>query len=526
MKKNIIKAVAVSLSVLSLAGCTKNFETYNTNPHEATPEQAAPVILSALFQQMERNVIFYRDGSGILDSDYQIIYNLCAETWAGYLAPTLGDGRNNGSFQINDGWSRAMFNYKYSHAMNAWNKYRKKAEEVDSQPYVMAIANLLKVVSMQQVTDYYGPIPYTEFGASVNPAYDSQEVVYKTMLKELDEAIEILGDYKIGNPGAGIFSDFDVVYGGDVEKWLKLANSVRLRLAMRIVYAEPALAKEEAEKSLGSSFGLILANADNATVTGVDHHPLYVINVDFNDADTQMGASMDSYLNGYNDPRMFCIAKPAKDGKLHGVRSGIHTTNWTPYKNTANNVSAPNATAYKVTWINAAEVNFLCAEAALRGWNVSGGSAKDYYEAGIRASFEEWGANDADRYIANSTAKPAAFVDITSNGADAAAPGTCTIAYNAADNFETCLEKIITQKWIAVYPNGCEAWAEYRRTRYPKLITPANNDSNGVVDSDLQIRRVPFPVPEQTNNPKGLAAGIAALGGPDNAGTKLWWDKK
>ena len=524
MKNNIIKAAAVVLCFLSIAGCTKNFEYYNTNKHEATREQAEPIILRALFQQMERTVILYRDGSGILDSDYQVTYNLCAETWAGYLAPTLGDGHNNGSFQINDGWTRSMFQNKYTHSMNAWNTYRRHAEDMD-QPHVMAIANVVKVMSMHQVTDYYGPIPYTEFGTSLTPRYDSQETVYRTMLGELDEAIEALENYKIGNPGAGIYSDFDLVYNGDVEKWIKLANSLRLRLAMRIVYADPALAQQEAEKSLGSSFGLILTNADNAVVSGVDHHPLYEINVNFNDADTQMGASMDCYLNGYNDPRRFFIAKAAKDGNLHGVRSGVHTTNWTPYKNTAANVSAPNASIYKIEWINAAEVNFLCAEAALRGWN-AGGSAKDFYEAGIRASFEEWGASGADAYISDSSAKPAAFVDNTGNGADAAAPGTCTIAFADTDNFETSLEKIMTQKWIAIYPNGCEAWAEYRRTRYPKLITPANNDSNGIVDTDLQIRRAPYPISEQTTNPKGLAVGIAALGGPDNAGTKLWWDQK
>jgi len=513
---------AVAFAAL-LAGCTKNFEDYNTNKHEATYEQVSAGLSGALFQQIQRTVILYRDGTGTLDSDYQVSYNLCADTWAGYNAPTLGDGRNNGSFYINDGWSRSLWVNKYSKSMNAYSSLMSSmADGADDN--VVALANIVKVASMHQVTDYYGPCPYSKVGTSLTPEYDSQEDIYKLMLAELDEAIETLKKFATANPSSKILADYDLVYGGDPTSWVKFANSLRLRLAMRIVYADPQLAQAEAEKSLTDSFGMIEANSDNAVVSGVEHHPIFEINVNFNDADTQMGASMDCYLNGYNDPRMFMIAKPAGDGKLHGVRNGIHNTNWTPYKNTAAKVSAPNATKYKLEWLNAAEVFFLKAEAALRGWN-AGGSAKAFYEAGVAASFEEWGATGADSYLKDNSSKPVAFVDVVGN-AGASAPSTITIAYDESADFETNLERIMTQKWIAVYPNGCEAWAEYRRTRYPKLITPANNDSDGIVDTNLQIRRVPYPISEQSENAKGLAVGISRLGGPDNAGTKLWWDKK
>lgn len=519
---NVIKGAAAVVFAAALAGCTKNFEDYNTNKHEATYEQIKPVLLGSLFQQIERTVIFYRDGTGTLDSDYQIMYNLCAETWAGYLAPTLGDGVNTGSFYINDNWTRSLFINKYSKSMNAWSSLSSEVEE--GEEHILALANIVKVVSMQQVTDYYGPVPYSQVGTSLTPDYDSQESVYRQMLQELDEAIETLEAYRNVNLSSSIMADYDLVYGGDVEKWLKFANSLRLRLAMRIVYAEPELAKEEAEKSFSNSWGLITDNSYNAVVSGVDHHPLYEINVNFNDGDTQMGASMDCYLNGYDDPRKFLIAKAANDGELHGVRNGIENTNWTPYRNEANNVSAPNASIYNIQWMNAAEVYFLCAEAALRGWN-AGGSAKDYYEAGVRASFEEWGASGADAYLNDSESVPAAFDDVVGS-ANASAPSKITIAYAEGDDFETNLERIMTQKWIALFPNGCEAWAEYRRTRYPGLVTPASNHSEGVVDTDLQIRRVPYPISEYSTNAKGVSVGVSVLGGADNAGTKLWWDKK
>ena len=515
---NILMTVA---SCAALFGCTAKFEDFNTNKHEATYEQVLPVLAGGLFQQIERTVFIYRDGTGnLLDSDYQVCYNLCADTWAGYTAPTNWDAPNTSSFYINDGWTKQLWERKYSFSMNAYTQLQSVVNKEDS-PEILALANIAKVASMHHVTDYYGPVPYSKVGTSLTPDYDSQESIYRQMLSELDEAIEVLKVFTTTK----ILSDYDIVYGGDVLRWIKFANSLRLRLAMRVVYADENLAKTEAEKSLTDSFGLIENNSDNATVSGVVH-PLYELNVNFNDGDAQMGASMDCYLNGYNDPRKFLIAKPAKDGKLHGVRNGISagSGSGTPYKNAANNVSAPNAGIYTLSWLNAAEVYFLRAEAALRGWN-AGGSAKEFYEAGVKASFEEWGASGADNYLANSTLTPAAFEDVVGN-ASAAAPSSITIAYKDSDTFERNLERIITQKWIALYPNGSEGWAEYRRTRYPGLVAPVRNDSSGKVDTNLQIRRVPYPISEQAENAKGLSSGLSLLGGPDNAGTKLWWDKK
>lgn len=521
--RSIIKTTAVVSIAATIAGCTKNFEDFNTNKHEATQDQMLTDdnLTGALFQQIERTVILYRDGTGTLDSDYQVTYNLCADIWAGYCAPTLGDGRNNGSFYINDNWCRSMFVNKYSKSMNAWVTLSEIAEE-SGLTQTAAIADILKVTTMHQVTDYYGAVPYSKVGTSLTPEYDSQESIYRQMLSELDEAISVLSDYHAADPAATVMAKFDIVYGGNVEKWIKFANTLRLRLAMRCSYADESLARTEAEKSINDPIGIITENSDNAVVSGVDHHPIYEINVNFNDADCQIGAALDCYLNGFDDPRKFIYAKPANDGELHGVRNGIPTTNWTPYKNTANNVSAPNATNYDIVWINAAEAYFLRAEYELR-WG-SASTAKDLYEEGIRKSFEEWGASGADTYMA-STNSAASFVDAVDNN-NAPDPSDVSIAFSTADDFETNLERIITQKWLAVFPNGCEGWAEYRRTDYPRLIAPVTNNSEGVVDSDLQIRRVPYPISEQSENPSGLAQGISLLGGPDNAGTRLWWDQK
>jgi hypothetical protein len=519
--KHIFKAIiTLAASAAVLASCTKGFENLNKDAYGVTDEQMAQdgLALGGMFQQLERSVIIFRDGT-YLDSDYQIMYNLCAETWCGYMAPTLSDGHNAG-WDVNDGWHRRMFTVKYEYGMGGYQDFEKAAVELN-MVNELALAKVLKVATMHQVADYYGPIAYSHYGELTN-LYDPLDMVYKQFLSELDESIATLE--KLAATNSKILEDYDLVYGGDATKWVQFANSLRLRLAMRIRFADAALARTEAEKSISSPFGVIEDNAGNAVMTGVDHHPIYEINTNFNDADTQLGASLEVYLNGFDDPRKFLYAKPASDGNLHGVRPGIAPNAWTNYKNTAGKVSAPNASIFKVTWLNAAEVSFLRAEGALLGWSM-GGSAKDFYEKGIELSFEEWGAKNAASYIKNNTAVPAAFKDNVGRS-NANAPSTVTIAWNESLSEEKKLEKIGTQKWLALFPNSCEAWAEYRRLHYPVLITPAKNFSNGVVNTDQGMRRVPYPVSEQSDNAVGYASGVEALGGNDNAGTRLWWDQK
>lgn len=525
MNSNILKgATLATLLCTVLTSCEDKFVEYNTNSYEATYDQmlADDGFLKAYITQMERSVILYNDGTH-LDSDYQIAYNLCADTWAGYFAPTgtWNNGVHNGSYSLMDQWCGSLFNFKYADTMNAWSELSQIAEEA-GRTQVAALADIIKVASMHQVADYYGPIPYSEVGTTITPKYDSQQDVYSAFFEELDNAIDVLTDYyNAGN--SSLLSDIDLVYSGDINKWLRFANSLRLRLGMRICYADEALAKTEIQKSLSHSMGLIEDNTQNASIASIPYHPVLQININMNDGDCQMGASMDCYLNGYNDPRMFKYAKSASDGKLHGVRNGIVTSTWDDYRNASGLVSAPAGENYSLTWMNAAEVWFLRAEAALRGW--SSEDVQTCYEKGITASFEEWGAGSATEYLSDNTSTPAAFVDNVSNNGTAA-PSSITIAWDNNASTEVKLERIMTQKWLALFPNGCEAWAEYRRTGYPGLLTVVNNRSNGAVDTDLQIRRSQYPVAEYTNNAAGIATALTALGGADNGGTKLWWDKK
>jgi hypothetical protein len=262
----------------------------------------------------------------------------------------------------------------------------------------------------------------------------------------------------------------------------------------------------------------------------VYYHPLQEIAYSFNAGEARMSASMDSYLNGYADPRRAAYFTKAADGNYHGVRQGIITTTWTPYTGTNISNLNMNTSTTQIVWITAAESYFLRAEGALRGWNM-GGTAQDFYNQGIAASFIENGlqTSDAAIYAANNTLTPIAFTDNSGqSGNNAAAPSTIKIAWNANDDFPTNLERIITQKWIAIYPDGPEGWAEFRRTGYPKLLPVVTDRSNGtVVNYDTkQVRRIPYPQSEYNNNRAGVQTGVALLGGPDGGGTPLWWDKR
>jgi hypothetical protein len=522
------------VTVLIATACTKNFDELNTNQHEATEDKMASDNLKtgAFFSQMQRNVVLFKDGSN-LTSDYQVAQGLTSDAYSGYIAPTgtWFGGVHNGTYSFVTGWIERTFTSGFSSIMPAWQSIKTTAEQ-QGLPEIAALATILKVEGMHRVADAYGPIPYINYGSgTLQNNYNPLQEVYAKFFEELGASIDVLTLFAQGNPGVTLLKDYDNIYGGNVSNWIRFANTLRLRLALRVVYANPTLAQTEAEKSIANPFGVISNVNERAALQHssnlIYYHPLYEIAYLFNAGEARMGASMDAYMNGYNDPRRAAYFTTASDGNYHGVRQGIVTTNWTPY--TGSNISSlnMNVNTTQIVWITAAESYFLRAEAALRGWSM-GGTAESFYNAGITASFVENGlqAATAATYAADNTSTPAPFNDNSGqSGNNAAAPSNILIAWNAADQFETNLERIITQKWLALYPDGPEGWAEFRRTGYPKLFPVVVNNSNQTIGTK-QIRRIPYPQSEYNNNLIGVQSGVSALGGPDGGGTPLWWDKK
>jgi hypothetical protein len=158
----------------------------------------------------------------------------------------------------------------------------------------------------------------------------------------------------------------------------------------------------------------------------------------------------------------------------------------------------------------------------LRNW-AGAGDVKLNYETGIQASMDQWGVS-AGTYKDDATSLPKAYVDPLNAANNSPAVSTVTISWDAAASNERKLERIITQKWLAMFPEGQEAWTEFRRTGYPKLFTVVNNNSNGAVDTQIQIRRLAYPANEYSTNGAEVQKAVQLLGGPDNGGTRLWWD--
>ena len=525
-------AVLAAWGIMLQTACTKNFDSLNTNPNGITDSmlELDHVGLGAFFPNMEKNIVIAAPNTGD-GSVYQVAQNLNADLYSGYMAtPTNFDaGQNNSNYKLVPSWNNATFSVGFGTVMAAWYQIQQRAAQ--TVPDFYAVANILKVEAMHRVTDVYGPLPYTRYGAGgFSVPYDAQDVIYNAFFSELDSAIATLTAFVQANPGATPLVDYDLVYGGKYTEWIKFANSLKLRLAMRIVYANPVLAQSKAEEAVNNSYGVFTANSDNALVQSANgiiiHHPLYVI--DFNYGDIRSGAVLESFLTGYNDPRLSSYLLPSTEypGVYLGVRNGIDIVN----KSDREGFSSVNIQdATPIQWMTAAEVYFLRAEGALRGWNM-GGTAQSFYAQGIQTSFTQRGLGSATSYMADNTSTAAPYTDPVNsvNNEPAGSPdlSTITIAWNSADNFETSLERIITQKWLAMFPEGEEAWAEFRRTGYPKIWPVVVNYSGGTISTQAQIRRLTFPQSEYQNDATTVAQGVTLLGGPDLGSTKLWWDQK
>jgi len=465
---------------------------------------------------------------------YQLQQNLNADVYSGYLTnprPFVA-GANNTTYSLVTGWNDVIWSVPYSNVMNNVKSISDLTKT--DFPTLNGVAMILKVAAMHRVTDVFGPIVYSNFGDLTNAGvYDSQQDAYNAFFTDLDIAVTNLTT----DIDSQKFTAFDLSYDGNYTQWVKLANSLRLRLAIRISKVDPAKSKTEGEKALSQSLGLMVANEDGFFVNGSLDHPLSVIDNSW--GDIRMNASMESILTGYNDTRKdaFFLEKnptdsetiPVVSGELKGVRAGLpllsgysdELTQKADYINFAvinDNIHTP-----KVQLMTTAEVAFLKAEAALRGWT-GAGDAQANYEQGIMLSFQQHGATGAAEYIADNTSTPANYVDPVNASNNIAAMSTNTVAWDGAATNEEKLEKIITQKWIAMFPEGQEAWSEFRRTGYPKIFPVVSNQSGGTIDTDIQIRRIPFVDSEKSTNAAGVTTATSLLSGPDNGGTRLWWD--
>jgi hypothetical protein len=522
MMKHIMRySAAVLLLSAILASCTGGFEEMNTNPFGVSDNELTQDnnLIGMHFPTMQQSIYYNRGGGGW---GYQVFQNLNADIWSGYMA-TPSDfkgGINNQTYFLNNDWNDSCWEYTYDNVMSDQVRVREKcAEQGSLYVHYDAINTVLRVLAMSRIADQYGPIIYSQYGQSMlGGEYDSAQDAYKLFFSELAAAVSVLD--VCSREEVPSFAAFDMAYGGDLTKWAKLGNTLRLRLAMRVVKYDPSWARAEAEAAIKAPQGL-LGRGESLIISGFGwKHPLYTCSIEYQDI--FISANVQSILEGYADARLDRFGLPNANKQILGVRTGIPDTDELadPYKAV---ISRINVTAEQpAVVLSSAESSFLLAEAALRGWDTNGGDAKSFYEEGISVSFAQWGVAEGD-YAARSSL-PADWKDPLRDDFNSPAVSRVSPKWDDAATDEERLEKIITQKWIAGFPEGMNAWAEWRRTGYPKLFPILKNDSQGAIPTSLGVRRLTYTMGEQRNNPQGYATAVQLLGGPDTGATRLFWD--
>lgn len=514
--------------LLALSGCTKNFEDINKNPFGSVDTDLNPdfALTAAQLQQAQRSIYLFQP----VDL-FQLQQNLNGDVFSGYMmSPNPFSSGNNLNYALIDSWNSAPFDVAYTNVMNPTTKAAAYSKERIKDIYAMS--KIIRVEAMHRVSDLYGPIIYTKYDQPTPEngiEYDSQRDAYYAFFADLKEAIDILTTIYT-QPASDVFKRADLVYEGSYKQWLQFANTLRLRLAIRIAIADPDKARAEGEAALANAAGLLSAANDNFQVNiGTTTHPLNTISASW--TDIRMGAPMESILGGYADPRISKYFLPAQDpvvaGQYKGIRNGVDLDAKIRYENYSVLAELPS----RLLLMTAAEAWFLKAEAAIRGW-AGAGDAMLNYNTGIQTSFNQYGLGDAAGYYNDNKRVPKPYIDPKSviaraNDVPAGDPhlSTVTIRWEQGDVFERKLERIITQKWIAMFPEGEEAWAEFRRTGYPKLFPVVLNKSQGAIREGDFISRLNFSVNEYAANRAALLRAVNVLGGPDNGGTKLWWNK-
>jgi hypothetical protein len=516
MKTNKLINIVLSclLVVFSFSSCTKDFEEINTNQRKLANVDASTI--GNVFAYAEYNGLLYGGGS------WQIAENLFADLYVQYYANWQTKFQTDRHNQNTD-WSGAAWDTYYGGAAKdlAVVFSVTKANGMDA---AYAIAQIYKVLTYQQITDYWGPIPYFNVNnGQQNVAYNTQEEIYSDFFVQLDSATATLSQHLTETPYGGN----DQIYGGNVPKWIKFANTLRLRIAMRMSYVDPTTAKTQAEKAVAD--GVMEENTDNAfmSVNNNSYNPLPLM-CPWNEF--RMSATMESIMKGLQDPRILDYWSPTVNPPhaIVGMRNGLSVPEISAPERAYDNLStlsarwSNNANQGITPWevMKATEAWFLRAEGALNGWNMgSGVTAESAYNKGIEVSLKFWGKTDAEiAAYQNGTTTPIALPDFNTPP-----QSDIIVSWTAADPTRH-LEQIHTQKWLALYPNGWEAWSETRRTGFPKLYPVIHSDDPEVPPEDM-MRRIIYGQNEYNNNHDAVTEAVSSmLGGPDKSTTRLWWN--
>ena len=517
MKTRFKIYITVLFAVIFVTACTDNFEQMNTDPNVPSVEQAAPDMLMT-------NAI-----ESMTDRVHEIFLgHEMGSCWAQHMAKA----------QYTD---EDRYIPRVSVINNTWTSfYAASGQDINSIYEVgmlrqndnyMGVALVLKVYVTSVLTDLFGDIPYQEAWSAtaeesiVSPKYDTQESIYRDIIAKLDEANSLLDDH--GDEISG-----DILFGNDIMAWKKFANSLRIRLLMRMSDRDAALATTEISKIIADpdTYPIFEGNEDNAALaylgSAPNNNPINENRKTRDDHRVSANLIDMMYTNADKvDWRVSLYANTESSGDYVGMPNGLTSAqaaafNGNGLANTSKIGSFYATASAPGILMSYAELQLFLAEAAHKGF-IPGGeaAAESYYVEGVEASYyqnheafsdvldEEWGSyfTSIGWNPANQTIIEFALLDFWEfNGME----------YDTSN----AMELIATQKYLAMFDQGLQSWFEWRRTGYP-VLTPAASGANG---GKIPVR-VYYPSDEAARNPTNLQAAVSNQG-PDDLNTRVWWD--
>lgn len=485
--KNIkyFKVLAFVLVILFTGvSCDNGFEDLALNPN-APNDVPARLVLSGA--QVDLSYV----------TSYQMGINYIG-LWVQHHGSGAYPDEDQYSPRLND--INVYWNNIYDNSMRDFKQIL-NATEVTGVANEQAVGMIMASYGFMTLTDVWGDIPYTDAlngsDGVLTPEFDTQQTVYAGIIDDLDAAADLID--LTSDKGFG--SDSDLIYGGNMDSWLRFANSLRLRAYLHMSKVDPTAAENGVVAMLGQP--LISSQAQNAAVhyntASGSKNPVHS-RLEGRENDFRISASVASRMIGVGtatapqDPRLAVYAELNDAGEYVGIPNGINALTDVGLTNASSSkigalYAAADAPAYFMTY---AEVEFIRAEAAARGWIADDPAAA--YENAIRVSMEQNGITDA--------ATISTFL------------ASANVAYNPA----TGLEQIATQKWIALYGQSIEAWTEWRRTGFPDIPVALNDKNQGVIP-----RRLMYGSVEATTNATNVTAAAERQGGAELS-NRVWWD--
>ncbi len=502
-------------------------------------------------------------------NDYQITTNLSHDIYAGYVANNQPKhAKKSPDYGYADGWSGRRWAHFYDDRSSEYRtllrafKFNTTPQRYKNMFYVTRIYYAFLALAN---TDTYGAMPFKVYvqariPETNNVTYNTQAEVYDCMFRMLEQAVDSIqpddaSQYNVGKE--------DICYFGDLHKWLRFANTLRLRMALRISNVDPVRAKKEGEAALNNQYGLMESNADNMQTVpkyapvdmggmdeGGSENGLTMCSIRYN-GESVMSWDLEQYYRNLStgggtyiirksrrefeektiDPR--CLVSWFRGNMSQNMIASATESVREDFKGCKRGTQAPEISMSTLTyslvrcqpkplskkldpkywfndarptvWLGYSESLFLKAEAALRGWTGKDLtlSTENYFRAGVKASMD---------YYQIDKAQASSYID----GLKVWKEGVF-----ASGDKERILEAIITQKWMAVFPNGNEGWAEFRRTDYPVLANQLSNMSGGDVPEGKNIKRIFYPNSEGSNK---YFASHEDLKKANSQGKRLWWD--